>query len=135
MSKYGELACLAAKGARDGTAPRQAWEEAAKAVFPDQSKRESCDKGCPRDAFLGLAQDGLVVGVPAGKYTKSRLNKRYATKGVDLLRQNPHLADWPSELWRRVMHTEGDEGKNHNNQMDVVIGLWSNGDIKLGSAS
>ena len=126
MSKYGELARLAAKGARRGMAPQQAWEAAAKTVFPNQSA--SRDKSCPRCAFLGLAQDGLVVGVRAGQYTKSQHNKRYAIKGVDLLRQSPCLADRPSELWCRVMCMEGD-GKNHNNQMDVVVGLWSSGDI------
>lgn len=133
MSKYGELARLAAKGARSGTAPRQAWEDAAKTVFPSQSA--SRDKSCPRDAFLGLAQDGLLVGVRSGPYTKSQLNKRYATRGVDLLRQKPHLANAPSELWRHVMSAERDRNKKHNGQMDVVTALWSNGDILPGTAS
>ena len=133
MSKYGELARLAAKGARSGTAPRQAWEEAAKTVFPNQSA--SRDKSCPRDAFLGLAQDGLVDGVPSGQYTKSKLNKRYATRAVCLLRQKHTLANAPSELWRHVMSKERDRNKKHNGQMDVVTALWSNGDILPGTAS
>ena len=128
MSKYGELARLAATGARNGTAPRQAWEEAAKTVFPSQSA--SRDKSCPRDAFLGLAQDGLLVGVPSGQYTRSELNRRYATRAVDLLRREPYLANTPSQLWRRVMFAERDRNKTHNNQMDVVTALWSNGDIR-----
>ena len=28
------------------------------------------------------------------------------------------------------MRNEQDPDKTHNNQMDVVIGLWKNGDIK-----
>lgn len=129
MSKYGDVARLAARGARGGTAPQQAWEEAAEAMFPHQGP--SRDKSCPRCAFLGLAEDGLIVGVPSGAYTGSELTKRYAIRSVDLLRQKPHLADEPSELWRRVVCTVvGERNKiHHNNQMDVVTALWSNGDI------
>lgn len=127
MSKYGEVARLAASAARQGTEAPKAWDEAAKVMFPDQSA--SREKGCPRGAFLGLAEEGLIVGVCSGQYTRSRFNKRYAIKGVDMLRQSPRLADKPSELWRHVMSTEGGN-KTHNNQMDVVTALWSNGDIK-----
>ena len=133
MSKYGEVARLAAKAARNGAAPQQAWKDEAKAKFPHQSA--SRDKGCPRNAFLGLAEDGLIVGVPSGQYTRSKLNKRYATRAVDLLRQKPHLANTPSELWRLVMSTERDRNKTHNHQMDVVTALWSAGDIQLSPAS
>ena len=127
MSKYGEIANLAVTKASKGMAPDRAWEEAAKAVFSD--KRASRKKGCPRNAFLGLAEEGLVVDLAAGQYTGSVDTKRYAIKGVDLLRENSHLANNKTELWRRVMHTEGNKSKNHNNQMDVVIGLWMKGKI------
>ena len=133
MSKYGEIACSAVKKTKEGMTPERTWGEAAKVVFP--GKRPSRTKSCPRNAFLGLAEEGLVVGVAPCQYTNSKDNKRYAIKGVDLLRENPNLARQKSVLWRRVMHTEGNEGKSHNNQMDVVIGLWSNGDIRSDSTS
>ena len=98
-------------------------------MFPNQGP--SRDKGCPRNAFLGLAEDGLIVGVPSGQYTRSELNKRYATRAVGLLRQKRHLAkNTPSELWRLVMSEECDRNKAHNNQMDVVTALWSAGNIQ-----
>ena len=131
MSKYGEIACSTVKKTKEGMTPERAWGEAAKDVFP--GKRPSRTKSCPRNAFLGLAEEGLVVGVAPGQYTNSKDNKRYAIKGVDLLRENPNLARQKSVLWRRVMHAEGNEGKSHNNQMDAVIGLWSNGDIRSDS--
>ena len=94
------------------------------------SQVECQKKGCPRDAFLGLAEDGYVVGVPAGNYTKSVKNKKYAIAGVNLLRDEPQLCNNISEMWRKLMLDEKDKEKNHNNQLEVVAALWKNGDIK-----
>ena len=123
MSQYGEAACLAAEKARNGMEPEQAWEKSVKEVA-------SQDKDCPRCAFLGLAEDGLIVGIPSGSYTRSRDNKRYAIEGVKLLRKEPDLCDNRSEMWRRIMRNEPDKNKTPNNQMEVVAALWKNGDIK-----
>ena len=127
MSQYGKVACLAAKRARNVMEPEQAWKESAKEVFPD--KPPSRNKVCPRCAFLGLAEDGLIVGIPSGSYTNSRDNKRYAVEGIKLLRKEPNLCDCPSKMWDRIMGIMG-KNKTHNNQMEVVAALWKNGDIK-----
>ena len=82
MTKYGEVACMVADDARGG-APKDAWRRAAER---------------PRCAFLGLAEEGLVVGIPQGKYTNSADNKRYAIRAVELLRAQPHLSDAPHSL-------------------------------------
>lgn len=29
-------------------------------------------KGCPKGVYLGLCEEGLVKGIPKGKYTKSK---------------------------------------------------------------
>jgi hypothetical protein len=42
-------------------------------------------KGCPRGAFLGLCEEGLVKGIPAGNYTTSKDNKAYAVRAAELL--------------------------------------------------
>ena len=130
MSKYGEVACMVADDAREGGAPKDAWRRATKRIFPNQ--KSSQDKGCPRCAFLGLAEEGLVAGIPRGKYTNSTDNKRYAIRAVELLRAQPHLSDAPHSLWRLVVRQEPDPNKIHNNQMDVVFSLWQNGNIKRG---
>lgn len=124
VSKYSVVARNTAQLCREGKSPIEAWDCAAKEVFPDQSA--SRNKGCPRCAFLGLAEEGIISGVPMGKYTKSKLNKRYALKAVSFLRSKRYLLDNPDELWRLVV--EGVEMR-HNQQMDVVIGLWKNGDL------
>jgi hypothetical protein len=41
-------------------------------------------KDCPRGAFLGLCEEGLVKGIPAGKYTASKDNKAYAVRAAAL---------------------------------------------------
>ena len=119
---YGGIACLAADKAREGMAPLQAWKESAKGH----------DKVCPRLAFLGLAEEGLLVGIDPGNYTNSeQKNKKYAREGLILLRENPDLCNNKSEMWRRVMRKlKLNTRKTPNNQMDVVVALWKNCYIK-----
>jgi hypothetical protein len=99
--------------------PRDAWLEAVERHFP--SSPTSQEKGCPRDAFLGLCEEGLVRGVSAGSYTRSEKNKRYAVDAIKLLKKEPELARSESVLWSRVLCGEN---KAPNAQMDVVISLW-----------
>ena|ERR1039458_5770989 len=121
MAKYGDTAVLATKLASAATviSPVKGWKLAATEVFPDSPSSQ--DKGCPRGAFLGLCEEGLVKRVAPGIYTRSRKNKKYALQAFDLLCADPSLSNDPKILWRRVM--DGDK-KAHNSQMDVVIALW-----------
>jgi len=123
MSKYGQVAVTAASLARSGMNPLDAWQIAARQVFSTQNA--SRDKACPKCAFLGLAENGLIKGVPQGRYTKSVDNKRYAVSAVNQIQNNPNLANNTTQLWQIV----SGGNKQHNGQLDVVIGLWSNGDI------
>lgn len=81
---------------RDKKNPVEAWEEAAKKVFPIGST--SIVKCCPKNAFLGLCEEGLIENVEAGSYTKSLLNKQYATKAVELLKAEKGSLE-PKKLW------------------------------------
>jgi hypothetical protein len=125
MGKYGEAAIIATGFFRGGRAqsPREAWEKAVALAYPKSVS--SRKKGCPRNAYLGLCEEGLVSGVPAGKYTRSEKSKQYAVEAVGLLKFDPSLAGDASALWRRVA---GD--RKHNGQMDVVIELWKAGVIE-----
>jgi hypothetical protein len=125
MSDYGEIAKLASSMARKGISPIKAWESSAQKTFPTQ--KSSREKGCPKCTFLGLAEEGLIKGVPAGSYTSSKNNKHYALAAIDLLRANPSLSGNTAHMWRMVM--QGTE-KQHNQQMNVVSSLWQNGDIQ-----
>jgi hypothetical protein len=123
MGKYGEAAVLATDLVTRGrcSSPVEGWTLATRAVF--QGKQAAQNKGCPRCAYLGLCEEGLVRGVPVGTYTKSRDNKRYAVEAVRLLQRQPELSRDPRELWRSVVG--GD--KKENSQMDVVLALWNRG--------
>ena len=120
MSKYGDAAILAARLLKEGTAtePRDAWTQATKKVFPASTDLQN--KGCPRGAFLGLCNEGFVVGVPQGDYSNPTKNGKYAVDAVNILRTNRFLSSQPNLLWKKVAGNT----KSENHQMDVVVGLW-----------
>lgn len=123
MTAYGEAAVLAARLAATGThAPPDAWLAAAKQQFPHSCSQQV--KGCPKGAFLGLCGAGLVRGIPAGQYTRSKLNAEYAVRGAIALKSNPALAADRTALWG-VMCPE--PGKAHNSQADVLAALFNSG--------
>ena len=128
MSKYGTCALDAVRlcAAGQATGPWEAWETATAAAFGRGTSGQQ--KGCPRAAFLGLCEEGLVIGVPRGAYTRSRKNKQYALDAIAVLREQPHLADDPHGLWAAVL---AGEPKQPNEQMDVVIALWKNDLLNL----
>jgi hypothetical protein len=86
MGVYGESAVRAVELIRTGECPDPpaAWERAAEEVCCSAS---TAAKTGPRCAFLGLCEEGLVAGVPAGTYTTSILNKQYALDAVVYLRE------------------------------------------------
>lgn len=101
-----------------------AWKATIKDLPTSKSVQE---KSCPKNAFLGLCEKGLVKGIPKGKYLKSNrhnLNKDYAITAVDILRTYTEHDFTPIQLWKKV-RLELDLGdKSHDSQMHVVLGLW-----------
>lgn len=126
MDQFGETAIRAVELFNSGkvNTPEEAWEEAANNVIASRSVRS---KGCPKNAFLALCSEGKVRGIPAGNYTRSEKNRRYALEALKILSNYPEYNNRLG-LWKRVLHTLGEsEEKKHNGQMDVVIALWSTG--------
>ncbi|KAA5826251.1 hypothetical protein FPF71_05400 [Algibacter amylolyticus] len=119
MNKYGTAAINAVKESQN---PIESWEIAVKDFDSESAKV----KGCPKNTFLGLCEDGYVKGVPKGNYTKSIKNKEYAINAIKIIKNNPNKSFSPKELWGEL--NLGD--KRHNSQMDVVLALWENGLIK-----
>jgi hypothetical protein len=121
-NRYGEAALMAARRASTGESnPMARWKAAMEALYPTSETARK--KNCPRGAFLGLCEDGLVKGIPAGKYTASKDDKAYAVQAAALLAEGTQ--SWSvSGLWRAVVD---DPEKTHSSQMDVVLALWKNG--------
>lgn len=125
-NRYGEAALKAAQQGPSGdVSPIARWESAMQSLYPTSSTARK--KSCPRGAFLGLCEEGLVIGVPAGAYKASRENKAYAVRAVTLLTEGTEHRS-TTALWKAV--TNGAE-KTHDSQMDVVLALWNN-DLILG---
>jgi len=125
-NKYSQIALMAVEMLKTGqlSDPVVAWEQAAEQVYPDRKPART--KACPKGAFLGLCEAGLITLVQPGNYTSSIDNKNYAVYAVKLLKKNPRLADDHNKLWMEVL---AGEFKSHNNQMNVVISLWTAGYI------
>jgi hypothetical protein len=110
--------------------PNDAWQEAVKKEYPGSKSNQQ--KSCPRNAFLGLCSEGKVIGVRKDVYTNSKLNREYAMEALHILSVNEHDEFYVSELWEFVLKALGaDIKKVHNSQMNVVMGLWENGFIKI----
>jgi hypothetical protein len=121
-NRYGEAALMAVRlGPSAGSTPVARWETALEELYPTSPVARK--KSGPRGAFLGLCEEGLVKGIPAGEYTDSKTHKGCAIRAVGLLAQGTQ--HWSrSALWQAVA---GDAKKEENGQMDVVLALWKNG--------
>jgi hypothetical protein len=120
-NRYGQAALMATKQVPSSDiSPVARWESAMEELYPTSTAARK--KSCPRGAFLGLCEEGLVKGIPAGHYKASRDDKAYAVRAVTLLTEGTQLRS-TNALWRAV--TNGAE-KAHNNQMDIVLALWNN---------
>jgi hypothetical protein len=126
MNKYGNAAIRAVKHYTNGQAtnPQDAWEMATIAIFGEGTSSQK--KGCPKGAFLGLCEEGLVKGIPIGNYTISTKNKNYAVRAVSILKHDSSYVSNVERLWSAAI---GGVEKKHNSQMDVVLALWNFGFI------
>jgi hypothetical protein len=116
---YGACAVKSAMLNKSFSSPNEAWGKVAFVLFDSESSQE---KGCPKNTFLGLCEEGLIKGFSKGTYTKSIKNKDYALKAIAILKKPNNTEVTPSELWKKL--NLGD--KKHNSQMDVVLALWEN---------
>lgn len=124
---YKKAAIKAARLAKtENINPAEAWEMAVHQVYPDSINNQ--EKACPKNAFLGLCEEGLINGIPSGNYTRSEWNKKYAVAAVSILQEWKHSKLSPLDLWPAVLKKlKADIKKQHNSQMNVVLALWDKG--------
>ena len=120
-NRYGEAALMAVRqNSSTPISPSARWKAAVETLYPTSPTAQR--KGSPRGAFLGLCEEGLVKGIPAGQYMASKDNKSYAVQAVALLAEG--TKSWSrDELWRSVAN---DPEEIHNSQIDIVLALWKN---------
>lgn len=85
MTNYNEYGVIATKSAKAKGNPEDNWKTEVKKVFPDSISSQK--KSCPKSAFLGLCEIGLVKEIPEVKYTKSIDSKAYAVKAIAILKK------------------------------------------------
>jgi hypothetical protein len=99
--------------------PRTAWDAAANRLLATESLRE---KNCPRATLLSLCQEGWIVGIPAGNYTRARENREHALEAVrQLVFDRTLAARGPEYFWDLVL---AGADTVYNDQMHVVLRLW-----------
>ena len=133
MGQYGRVAlrarCLIIENHLEAI---DAWRKAAEAIITSPSSRE---KGCPHCAFIGLCEEGYVMGVEKGGYSQrpSKYNKRYATDAANYLlgqkEKGLNTENFSNTcLWREVSQPKPEKQQG---QMDVVLALWRNESIQM----
>ena len=122
MNKYAQATLLAVERVtKDGTvSPNEAWEDATMKIFgPGPSQK----KGCPKGAFLGLCEEGLIKGIAEGNYSAGEKNKSYAIRAADLLKYIDGDEISRDKIWNFA--TQG-SGIRQNSQLDIVLALKEN---------
>jgi hypothetical protein len=122
LGKYGDAALRTIEIIKESVVndPMIAWNQATTEIFGKGTSGQM--KGCPKNAFIGLCEAGLVKGVRFDRNSQSK-NKGYAINAIHLLKEDPSLVNDTNKLWNKVLKGET---KVHNAQMDVVIALWKN---------
>jgi hypothetical protein len=125
MGMFGEAAIRSTRYFLTSKArsPQEAWPLAMTEL---SRSRQSQTKSCPRNAYLGLCEAGVIRGISTGEYDAPSDNKngRYALKAYQVLQSKPSLAADKKALWIKATMPEN---IRHNEQMDVVVSLWKQG--------
>jgi len=123
MGIYGKAAILATDSfvGSKASSPSEAWRSAVRRF---SAKLSSQTKVCPRHAYLGRCEAGIISGIPPGKYGAPSKNKngQYALQAYRVLKSEPGMSVNKAALWARAVSPES---KKENGQMDVVISLWN----------
>ena len=125
MGNYGRAAVQTVLNYDDEVDLREQWTSA---ISKETTSKSSINKGCPRAAFLGLCELGVVKDIPSKDYKAGEDNERHALELLALAKENPNIT--AAECFRLYQNSNHSLPKNHNGQADVVISLLEAGLIK-----
>lgn len=105
------------------TSPLQAWENAVQTLAAQGiGTASSRAKGCPKAAFVGLAEHGYVHGFAALSYKPLGESASYALCAYNCAMTNPSLQHRKGD-WATAVAECGHSRKYHNGVLDVVAAL------------
>ena len=107
-----------------------AWDMAIAEAFGEGGRVRY--KNNPRVTFLTLCSLGVVGCILPCGYDAAPKTRAHVLRALELLaRREPTTPINPDLLWQEVIAKDKGKAK-HNNQMDVVLTLWSARIIELG---
>lgn len=109
----------------EASTPRDAWNMAGGELF---HRTTYFSKGCPRAAFIGLCEEGLIKGIPAGDYSAGEKNKKHTLKALQLLKEKANWKLNKTQWWNAATK---DNPISHNHQLDVLLSLYENGFLNI----
>jgi len=123
MGQYGVTAVEATKMCNGNLSlsPCDAWVTAISAVSKSLT---SIGKSCPKCAYFGLCEAGVVSNIKAGVYNKKEdnINKSYVLGGYELIKKG--FVKRGDPLNRDILRKEVMGDMADNQQMDVLVSLW-----------
>lgn len=104
--------------------PARAWENAVQILGAQGiGTASSRAKGCPKAAFVGLAEHGYVRGFTASSDKPLRKNARHALWAYHLYLADPSLLDHKPTWWQAVVTESKISRENQGGVLDVVKAL------------
>ena len=134
MTKVARHAVRARELASSGSSPDAAWNQALAEVYSGEQLRNQLQHTCPKWAFAGLCNHGVVRGVPAGSCPAAadRRSGRYAVDALNAVRREASLLRDKRTLKARVFGRPGTaDYRKPNDEVEVLLGLWESGSIEL----
>lgn len=123
MTKYTEAAITTAKRCQGSIRPdiKAEWRKAIEEL-------SAYDEGCPRSAFIGLCEEGMIKGIRPGSYglRTSNKNKYYAIAAANLVLSGNNTD--PKSIWKEVTKSE----IQAHDQVSIVIALHESGLLQKG---
>lgn len=129
-TKVARTALDAYELAAGGTHPPDAWVQVLKQVYAGRQLENQLKHTCPKWAFSGLCNAGVLVGVSAGSCEEAatRSSARFVLRALELVSADHALLQDKAQLKRRVFGTPGSEGhRQPNGEVAVLLGLWEAG--------
>ena len=126
-TKIGRIAVEAQRLAATGTHPLDAWTEVLRRTYAGKQLENQLQHTCPKWAFSGLCNRGVVAGVSPGSCEEAvtKNSAEFALRALELVSKDGALLHNKRELRRRVFGIPQSPGyRQPNGEVDVLLGLW-----------